>query len=153
VTEHPEMAPHERLWELFDRIRAGLLKQEVMRKGTIGKFAEWVHKASPHFAKLVAAIDAECEAHYGLVLCAWLDWLDKRGLAFRGEIRWQIPTKGPLTFTPPSTERLMEEIRKVLGELGLEDAVRRSGQLFAAPTQKTPGGSGRKRERPLTVRK
>ena len=141
------------LWQTFDRIRAGLLKQEVMRKGTIQKFDIWVRTARPHFEQYTATVAAECERHYGLVLCGWLDWLDKNHLAFRGELRWEIPTKGPLTFTPPSTEGLMKEIGKVLGELSLESAVIRSGQLSVAPTQKTRGASGRKRERPLTVRK
>lgn len=144
------MAPHEQLWAAFDGIRRALLKQDVMRHRSSAEFEKWVAKARPHFEQLTAQVAA---ATYGLALCAWLDWLDKNGLAFRGELRWKIPAKGPLTFTPPSTEGLMTEIGNVLGELHLEDAVRRSGQLFAAPTQKTRGGSGRKLERSLTVRK
>jgi hypothetical protein len=141
------------LWQTLDRIRAGLLKQEVMRTRTIQTFEVWAEKARPHFDQLITTVTAECERHYGLVLCAWLDWLDTSGLAFRGEIRWQIPTKGPLTFTPPSIEGLMKEIGKIVGELHLEGAVTRSARWSVAPTQKTPGARGRGRERGLTVRK
>jgi hypothetical protein len=132
--------------ELFDRIRDGLLKQEQMRKRAVlngrAGFDAWVEKARPHWDKLIAEYDAECERHYGLVLCEWLDWLDRKGLAFRGEIRWQIPTQGPLTFTPPSTDGLMKVIGKILGELGLVESTRRLGLFSAAPSQKTRGARG-----------
>lgn len=132
--------------ELFDRIRDGLLKQEQMRKravlnGSAG-FDTWVEKARPHWYELLAEYTSECECHYGLVFCKWLDWLDAKGLAFRGEIKWQIPTQGPLTFTPPSTAGMMKEIGKILGELGLEESVRRSAQFSEAPSQKTRGARG-----------
>jgi hypothetical protein len=139
-------------FELFDRIRSLLLEQERMRKRT-AEFKAWLEKEESTWHKLIAAYESVCAKHYGLVLCSWLDWLDKKGLAFRGEIKWQIPTKGPMTFTPPSTDGLMKEIGKILGELDLEESVRRSALLSAAPIQKTPGASGRKQERSLTVRK
>lgn len=146
--EHPEMVPHEQLWTAFDGIRRALLKQDVMRHRP--GFEAWVAKARPHFEKLTAEVAA---APYGLALCAWLDWLDKNGLAFRGELRWKIPAKGPLTFTPPSTEGLMKEIGNVLGELHLEDAVARSGRWSVAPTQKTRGARGQGTVRQLPPQK
>lgn len=139
--------------ELFDRIRAGLNKQEVMRKGTIQSFKAWSEKARPHWDALIAEYTAECERHYGLVLCEWLDWADDRRLAWRGELRWQIPTKGPLTFTPPSTEGLMKKIGELLGELDLIDVTRRLARSSAGPTEKTRGASGGRARKPLTVRK
>lgn len=139
------------LWHAFDRIRDGLLKQEQMRKRPAPEFDEWVRQATPAFTKYVGTVTAECEAHYGLAYCHWLDWLDARKLAWRGEIKWQIPTKGPLRFEPPSAEGLTERIRQILGELDLVENVRHSARLSAAPTQKTRGARGRKMERSLTV--
>lgn len=139
--------------ERFDRIRAGLLKQEVMRKGTIQSFKDWVGKARPHWDALVAEYTAECERHYGLVLCEWLDWLDTNRLAWKGEIRWQIPTKGPLIFTPPSTGGLMMKIGELLGEYDLVGVTQRLARSSAGPIEKTRGASGGKVRKPLTVRK
>jgi hypothetical protein len=138
----------EQLWGHFDRIRSALNLQEAKRLKY--GFKEWTAKWQPAFDTLVAEVNAE---PYGKLLCEFLDWADKRGLAWRGELRWRIPMKGPLIFTPPSTEKLMEVIGSVLGELDLVDSTRRLGRLSEAPTSKTPGARGRKMERSLTVRK
>lgn len=140
------------LWHAFDRIRAALLKQEQMR-GT-PEFGQWVVKALPAYVKYVDFVDEQEQAAYGLVLCSWLDWLDARKLAWRGRLQWEIPTAGPLIFTPPSTAGLLSRIGELLVQLNLVDALVRSGRYGLAPTQETPGGSGRKRmARSLTVRK
>lgn len=138
------------LWQTFDRIRAALSRQEVERRKGPRAVEAWAEKWKPQFDALVADV---YEKPYGLALCAWLDWLDERKLAWRGELRWAIPTKGPLTFTPPSTEGLMQEIRKIVGELGLEDALTRSARWSVAPTQKTRGGRGQGTVRQLPPQK
>lgn len=139
------------LWHAFDRIRAALLKQEQMR-GTPG-FGEWLVKALPPFAKYLAFVDAEEVEAYGHVLCEWGNWLEARKLSYRGSLQWEIPSKGPLIFTPPSSDGLMRRLGEIVHELGLEDAIRRSARSSPAPTSKTRGARGRKMERSLTVRK
>lgn len=139
------------LWRAFDRIRAALLKQEQLR-GTPG-FGEWVIAALPPFAKYLAFVDAEEDDCYGHVLCEWENWLEARKLSWRGRLQWEIPTKGPLIFTPPSSAGLMRRAGDVIRELGLEDAIRRSALSSPGPTPATRGARGRKRERSLTVRK
>ena len=121
-----------------------------MRKRSKADFDEWVEKARPAFTRYADSVAA---IRYGLALCSWLDWLDDRKLAWRGEIRWQIPTQGPLLFTPPSTEGLMARLAEIVGELGLEGTIARSARCSAAPTQKTRGARGPKMARSLTVRK
>lgn len=139
------------LWYAFDRIRAALLKQEQLR-GTPG-FGEWLVKALPYWAKYITAVDEQEDLAYGVVLCSWGDWLDARKLAWRGRLQWEIPTKGPLIFTPPSMAGLLSRTGAVLAQLNLVDAVVRSGRCGSGPTQKTRGARGRKMERSLTVRK
>lgn len=139
------------LYYHFDRIRAALLKQEMERNGPA--FGAWVVKALPHFAKHVAEVDAAEERAYGRVYCAWLDWLDDRKLAWRGQIKWKIPMAGPLIFTPPSSDGLMRKVGEIIHELNLEGAVTRSARFGVAPSERTRGGRGRKQERGMTVRK
>lgn len=139
------------LWHAFDRIRAALVKQESLR-GTPG-FGEWVVKALPLFAKYCAVVDAEEDDCYGHVLCEWGNWLEARKLSYRGRLQWEIPTKGPLIFTPPSSDGLMRKAGEVIRELGLEDAIRRSARSSPVPTSETRGARGRKMARSLTVRK
>jgi hypothetical protein len=143
---------YDEICHAFDRIRAALAKQESERKKP-DTFGAWVVRALPHFVKLVDAIDDAERENYGLVWCAWWDWLDARRLAYRGRITWAIPSDGPLHFTPPSMSGLLARAGEVIHELGLEDALRRSARWSSAPTQKTPGGAGRKKQRGLTVRR
>lgn len=139
---------HDELFATFDRIRDGLLKQEQMRRRP--GFAQWVEKARPAFTKYTDAVAAE---PYGKAYCAFLDWADKKGLAWRGELKRPWPTAGPLVFQPPTMDGLLAEIEKVLGELDLVDATRRLARSSVAPTEKTRGGSGGKGRSQLTVRK
>jgi hypothetical protein len=97
--------PDPELWLLFDRLKAGLDKQEA-RRGREG-FEEWVQKALPLFQGYVDPVRAAEQERYGDVLCAWFDWLEARRLLRRGEVTWKIPTKGPLIFHPPTMDGLM----------------------------------------------
>jgi len=135
----------------FDKIRSALAVQEKKRDEP--GFGRWLVRALPLFAEHLAAVDAAEDRAYGKVLCGYYDWLDARKLAWRGNVRWQIPSEGPLLFTPPSMSGLLRRAGEIIQELGLGDAVTRSVRFGAAPTERTRGGSGRKRERGMTVRK
>lgn len=140
------------LWHAFDRIRAALLKQEQMRGAP--EFGRWLVKALPAYVKYVDFVDEQEQESYGRVLCSWGDWLEARKLSWRGKQTWEIPTEGPLTFTPPSTAGLLSRAGELLVQMNLAAAVVRSGRCGSGPTQETRGGSGRKRmARSLTVRK
>lgn len=139
------------LWHAFDRIREALLKQEKAR-GTRG-FGQWVVERLPRFVRYTDFVDEQEQDCYGHVLCSWEDWLEARKLSWRGKIQWEIPMRGPLVFTPPSSEGLMRKVGELISELGLEDSIRRSARFSGAPTEKTPGGRGRKTARSFTVRK
>lgn len=136
------------LWAVFDRIKAGLDKQEALR-GREG-FEDWAKKARPLFEGYVAEVRQADEQSYGHVLCDWLDWLDDRGLAYRGELKWKIPTRGPLVFEPPTMDGLLWIARNLF------DAMRAAATAplapsSSAPIPKTLGGIGLKLDSLLTV--
>lgn len=130
----------QELWHAFDRIKDGLDKQERMR--STPTFREWYVKALPQFSKYLDLVDQAEDSAIGQVHCEWLDWLDERRLAWRGELRWKIPTQGPLTFCPPTMERVMKTVGNLLDDLGLRDALTRSAALREALSTKTHGASG-----------
>ena len=131
---------NQELWHAFDRIKAGLDKQERMR--STPAFGEWCVTALPQFSKYLDLVDKADDDSPGGLLCEWMDWLDAKGLAFRGERKWKIPTKGPLTFYPPTMEGVMKAASEVTESLGLRDALTRLVRSHEALTTKTPGGSG-----------
>lgn len=138
------------LFEHFDKIRSALAVQE--KKRTEPGFGHWLVRALPLWCERIAAVDAAQERAYGRVLCAYYDWLDARKLAWRGEVRWKIPSGGPLHFTPPSMSGLLARAGEVIRELHLEDALTRSARCGVAPIERTRGGRGRRLERGMTVR-
>ena len=131
---------NQELWHAFDRIKAGLDKQERMRS-TSG-FGEWFVRALPEFSKYLDLTDRWDDDSPGGYLCEWMDWLDNRGLAFRGQRRWKIPTKGPLSFYPPTMESVMKTAAEITDALGLRGVLTRSVRLSEALTKKTHGGNG-----------
>lgn len=135
----------QELWHAFDRIKDGLDKQERMR--STPTFREWYVKALPQFSKYLDLVDKADDESPGGLLCEWMDWLDARGLAFRGQRRWQIPEKGPLNFYPPTMERVMRTAAELTRSLGLEPALLRSARLREALTSETRGASGGKKAR------
>jgi len=142
----------DELFYAFDRLRAGLSRQELERKNP-ATFGAWVVRALPHFAKLVNAVDDAERENYGDVLNAFGDWLQERKLSWRGKMTWAIPSDGPLHFEPPSMKGLMRQLGSLVNEFGLADTIRRSAQLSVGPIEKTRGTAGQRRGRPLTVRK
>lgn len=133
---------NQELWHAFDRIKDGLDKQERMR--STPTFREWYVKALPQFSKYLDTVDKVDDEAPGTLLCEWMDWLDARGLAFRGQIRWKIPTRGPLSFYPPTMDRVMRVAAELTEAAGLRDALTRSVRLAEALTTKTRGASGGK---------
>lgn len=133
---------NEELWHAFDRIKAGLDKQEQMRS-TPG-FNEWCVKALPQFAAYLDVVDRMEDTNPGQVLCEWGDWLDARNLAWRGKMKWQIPMAGPLTFYPPTMARLMARAAEEVRRLNLADALSRLVASLEASTSATPGDNGGK---------
>lgn len=131
---------NQELWHAFDRIKDGLDKQERMR--STPTFREWYVKALPQFSKYLDVVDKADDESPGGLLCEWMDWLDARGLAFRGQRRWRIPEKGPLSFYPPTMEQVMKTAAELTRSLGLEPALIRSAALREALTTKTPGANG-----------
>ena len=136
---------NQELWHAFDRIKDGLDKQERMR--STPTFREWYVKALPQFSKYLDIVDKADDDSPGGLLCEWMDWLDARGLAFRGQRKWKIPEKGPLSFYPPTMEGVMKTAAELTESLGLRDSMRRSAALREALTTKTPGASGAKKAR------
>lgn len=139
------------LFRHFDRIRDALLAQE--KKRNLPGFGQWVMRALPLFAEHINAVDAAEQRAYGRVLCYWDEWLQERRLSWRGRCQWEIPSDGPLLFTPPSMSGLLARAGEVIHELGLEDAIRRSARFGVAPIEGTRGANGRKRGRGMYVRK
>lgn len=133
---------NQELWHAFDRIKAGLDKQERMRS-TSG-FGEWCVRALPEFSKYLDLVDKWYDEALGTLHCEWMDWLDHRGLEFRGQLRWKIPMRGPLTFYPPTMEWVTQRAAEITDELGLRDALTHSVRLSEALTRKTRGDSGGK---------
>lgn len=133
---------NEELWHAFDRIKAGLDKQERVRS-TPG-FGEWCVKALPQFSKHLDVIDRWEDERPGDLLCEYQDWLDARGLAWRGNIRWKIPAQGPLIFYPPTMAMVMDAAAQEVRKQNLVDALTRLVRSLEAPTNATPGASGRK---------
>ena len=131
---------NQELWHAFDRIKAGLDKQERMRS-TPG-FGEWCVKALPQFSQYLDLVDKWDDDAPGSLLCEWMDWLDAKGLAWRGERKWKIPTAGPLTFYPPTMESAMKAAAEITESLGLRDALTRLVRSHEALTTKTNGASG-----------
>ena len=124
------------LWHHFDRIRAFLLRQDAQRE-TPG-FGAWLVSALPHIARHLDAVAAAEDECYGAVLCDWLDWLDARRYAYRGRLTWQIPTAGPVIFTPPSQEGLMRRLGELLEAAGLVEYTRALCRLrTAGPKEKS----------------
>lgn len=148
--EHP-------LWRRFDKVRSALYKQEQQRRFGPLSFGRWLERALPYYVAHVEAIHEAEEHNYSDTLCAWFDWADKRGLAWRGALRDHfqrlLSVEAPLTFVPPSDAGLMRKAASLIVELKLGDAVRRSARYGAAPTEGTRGGSGRKTRSQFTVRK
>ena len=134
---------NEELWHAFDRIKAALDKQERLR--STPAFREWCIEALPQFAKYLDPVDAVEDANPGLVLCEWQDWMDARGLAWRGNPKWKIPMAGPLTFYPPTMQRLMARAWQEVVNLNLADAHSRWLALLEAHTSATPGANGGRR--------
>lgn len=131
------------LWHHFDRIKAFLLRQE--QKGRDGA---WLVSALPHIARHLDAVTAAEEREYGTTLCSWLDWLDTRQLAWRGKLKWQIPTTGPVIFTPPSQEGLMLRLGDLLVAGDLVEYTRRMSQLrTAGPKEKSARPKSKSRSR------
>jgi len=142
---------NEELWHAFDRIKAGLDKQERLRS-TPG-FREWCVTALPQFAKYLDLVDTWDDANPGLLLCEWQDWMDARGLAWRGTPKWKIPMTGPLTFYPPTMKRLMARAWQEVVNLNLADAHARYKASLEAHTSATPGGSGGRRGKKSATKK
>lgn len=134
---------NQELWHAFDRIKAGLDKQEQMRS-TPG-FREWYVRALPQFSTYLDLTDTWDDANPGLLLCEWQDWMDARGLAWRGTPKWKIPTAGPLTFYPPTMARLMTRAWQEVRNLNLAGAHSRWLALLKAPTSAMPGANGARR--------
>lgn len=131
---------NQELWHAFDRIKAGLDKQERMRS-TPG-FGEWCVKALPQFSSYLDAVDLWDDHSPGGLLCEWMDWLDNRGLAWRGERKWKIPTCGPLSFYPPTMEGVVKAAAQITESLGLRDALTRLVRSHEALSTKTHGANG-----------
>ena len=142
---------NEELWHALDRIKAGLDKQERMRS-TPG-FNEWCVKALPQFSKYLDVIDRWDDERPGDLLCEYQDWLDARGLAWRGHLRWRIPEKGPLSFYQPTMAMVMNHAANEVRKQNLVDALSRLVASLEAPTKATPGAGGRKTARKSAQKK
>lgn len=142
---------NQELWHAFDRIKAGLDKQERMR--STPAFGEWCVKALPQFSKYLDLVDKWDDERPGELLCEWQDWLDARGLAWRGNLRWKIPTGEPLRFYPPTMAMVMQAAADEVRKQNLEGALSRLVASLAANTTATPGADGPKRGRRSARRK
>jgi len=136
---------NEELWHDFDRIKAGLDKQERLRS-TPG-FDEWCLEALPQFSKYLDRVDIWDDANPGGLLCEWQDWMDARGLAWRGTPKWKIPMAGPLTFYPPTMARVMDRAWQEVVNLNVKDGHERYRASLEATTKATRGEGGPKKAR------
>lgn len=145
------------LWRHFDKIKSALYKQQQQQRFGRIAYGTWLVKAMPYWVDHVDVVYDAAEQNYGDTLCAWLDWADKRGLAWRGQMKDHFQTlldaDAPLRFVPPSSAGLMVKAGQLVTELGLADSIRRSARYGVAPIEGTRGGSGRKGRSQFTVRK
>jgi hypothetical protein len=134
---------NEELWHAFDRIKAGLDKQERLR--STPAFGEWCMTALSQFSKYLDLVDAWDDASPGGLLCEWQDWMDARGLAWRGTPKWKIPMGGPLNFYPPTMAMVMDRSWTEVVNLNLKDGHERYKASLAELTTATRGEGGRKK--------